>query len=64
MSYDHSNRRILVTGAANGLGLGIARVLAAAGARLVLTDVDEKVRERAAEVGVFRARGCAGARPG
>ena len=49
MSYDHSNRRILVTGAANGLGLGIARILSAAGARLVLTDVDSKVRERAAE---------------
>ena len=49
MSYDHSNRRILVTGAANGLGLGIARILAAAGARLVLADVDSKVRERAAE---------------
>ena len=49
MSYDHSNRRILVTGAANGLGLGIARVLAAAGARLVLTEVDARVRERAAE---------------
>jgi NAD(P)-dependent dehydrogenase (short-subunit alcohol dehydrogenase family) len=49
MSYDHSNRRILVTGAANGLGLGIAKVLAAAGARLVLADVDEKVLERAEE---------------
>jgi NAD(P)-dependent dehydrogenase (short-subunit alcohol dehydrogenase family) len=58
MGYDHSNRRILVTGAANGLGLGIARVLAAAGARLVLTDVDEKVRERAAEAG-FSARAVA-----
>ena len=49
MSYDHSNRRILVTGAANGLGLGIARILAAADARLALADVDSKVRERAAE---------------
>ena len=49
MSFNHSHRRILVTGAANGLGLGIARTLAAAGARLVLADVDEKVRERAAE---------------
>jgi len=49
MSYDHSNRRILVTGAANGLGLGIARILAAAGARLVLADMDSKVRERALE---------------
>jgi NAD(P)-dependent dehydrogenase (short-subunit alcohol dehydrogenase family) len=49
MSYDHKSRRILVTGAANGLGLGIARTLAAAGGRLVLTDVDAKVHERAAE---------------
>ncbi len=52
MSFDHSHRRILVTGAANGLGLGIARVLAAAGARLVLADVDPKVRERAEESGL------------
>jgi NAD(P)-dependent dehydrogenase (short-subunit alcohol dehydrogenase family) len=49
MSYDHKSRRILVTGAANGLGLGIARTLAAAGGRLVLTDVDAKVHGRAAE---------------
>ncbi len=58
MSYDHSNRRILVTGAAHGLGLGIARVLAAAGARLVLADVDSKVCERAGEAG-FSARAVA-----
>jgi sorbitol-6-phosphate 2-dehydrogenase len=32
----------LVTGAASGLGLGIARGLYAAGARVCLTDVDEK----------------------
>jgi len=43
MSYDHTSRRILVTGAANGLGLGIARTLGGAGARLVLADVDAKV---------------------
>lgn len=49
MSFNHSNRRVLVTGAANGLGLGIARVLAAAGAHLVLSDVDPKVLERAKE---------------
>jgi NAD(P)-dependent dehydrogenase (short-subunit alcohol dehydrogenase family) len=49
MNYDHSSRRILVTGAANGLGLGIARTLGGAGARLVLADVDAKVYERAAE---------------
>ena len=49
MSYDHTSRRILVTGAANGLGLGIARTLGGAGARLVLADVDAKVQERATE---------------
>jgi len=49
MSFDHSTRRILVTGAANGLGLGIARTLAAAGARLVLADIDRLVLERSAE---------------
>jgi len=49
MSYNHAHRRILVTGAANGLGLGIAKTLAAGGAQLVLTDVDERVRERAKE---------------
>jgi NAD(P)-dependent dehydrogenase (short-subunit alcohol dehydrogenase family) len=49
MSFDHSNRRILVTGAANGLGLGIARTLASAGAQLVLADVNPRVKERAAE---------------
>jgi len=49
MSFNHSNRRILVTGAANGLGLGIARTLATAGAHLILTDVDVKVEERARE---------------
>lgn len=52
MSFDHSNRRILITGAANGLGLGIARVLAAAGARLALADVDPKVHERVEEAGL------------
>ena len=58
MSYDHSNRRILVTGAAHGLGLGIARALAAAGAHLALVDVDSKVHERAAEP-VFAGRAAA-----
>lgn len=47
MTHQHSGRRIVVTGAAHGLGLGIAKSLAAAGARLILVDVDEEVRERA-----------------
>jgi len=49
MSVDHSGRKILVTGAANGLGLGIAKVLAASGAQLVLADIDRKVLDRALE---------------
>jgi NAD(P)-dependent dehydrogenase (short-subunit alcohol dehydrogenase family) len=53
MSYELSARRIIVTGAANGLGLGIARTLAAAGAQLILVDRDEQVRERASEEAFF-----------
>jgi NAD(P)-dependent dehydrogenase (short-subunit alcohol dehydrogenase family) len=34
------NRLVLVTGAARGMGLGLAREFAARGARLVLWDVD------------------------
>lgn len=45
MILDLSHRKILVTGAAQGLGLGIARRLAACGAALVLTDVSPRVRE-------------------
>jgi NAD(P)-dependent dehydrogenase (short-subunit alcohol dehydrogenase family) len=41
----------LVTGAARGLGLGIARRLAADGAAVVLADVDPEVVAAAAEVG-------------
>jgi NAD(P)-dependent dehydrogenase (short-subunit alcohol dehydrogenase family) len=58
MSFDHSARRILVTGAGNGLGLGIAKTLAEAGAHLVLSDVDLQVLERAAEP-VFGGRAVA-----
>ena len=43
-----------ITGAAGGIGLGLAKGLAAAGARLVLADCNEKVEARAAE---FRAAG-------
>lgn len=49
MKLSNEGRTILVTGAANGLGLGIAKVLSAAGARLVLADVDPLVIERATE---------------
>ena len=43
------NRAILVTGAAQGLGLGITRRLADAGARLVLVDRDPAVKDHLAD---------------
>jgi glucose 1-dehydrogenase len=42
---DLGNRTILITGAAQGLGLGIARRLAGAGARMVLVDCDPVVKD-------------------
>jgi glucose 1-dehydrogenase len=46
---DLSHRTILLTGAAQGLGLGIARRLAGAGARMVLVDCDPVVRHHLAD---------------
>jgi 3-oxoacyl-[acyl-carrier protein] reductase len=46
------DRVAIVTGAANGVGLGIARVLAAEGAHVVVADLDEAAaRAAAAELG-------------
>lgn len=44
---DVRERTAFITGGGNGIGLGIARSLARAGAKLVLTDVDEAGLERA-----------------
>jgi NAD(P)-dependent dehydrogenase (short-subunit alcohol dehydrogenase family) len=49
MDINLKNRAILITGAAQGLGLGIARRLAGAGARLVLVDCDPAVKDRLAD---------------
>jgi NAD(P)-dependent dehydrogenase (short-subunit alcohol dehydrogenase family) len=46
---DLADRRVLVTGAAKGLGLAIARRLGEGGARLLLTDIDPTVIHRAEE---------------
>jgi len=46
---DLSNHTILLTGAAQGLGLGIARRLAGAGARMVLVDCDPVVKDHLAD---------------
>jgi NAD(P)-dependent dehydrogenase (short-subunit alcohol dehydrogenase family) len=42
---------MVVTGAAQGLGLGVARVLAESGCRVVMVDVDPRVVQRAEELG-------------
>jgi len=48
LNLDLKHRTILVTGAAQGLGLGIAQKLAGAGARLVLADCNPKVMDELA----------------
>lgn len=47
--FDIAGRSALVTGAASGLGLAFAEVLAEAGARVTLTDIDQDGVEREAE---------------
>lgn len=47
-THSVSGRTVLITGAANGIGLATARALAARGARLALLDLDPAALERAA----------------
>lgn len=51
MSNRFERKTVIVTGAARGLGLGIARRFAAEGAAVWMTDVDELVLKSAAELG-------------
>ena len=54
--FDVRGSRAVVTGAASGLGLAIAEVLADCGARVTLADIDAERLEDAAAV--LAARGC------
>ena len=53
--FDVTGSRVVVTGAASGLGFAMAEVLAECGARVTLADVDEGRLEASAEG--LRARG-------
>ena len=46
--FDIAGRSALVTGAASGLGLAYAEVMAEAGARVTLADIDAEGAEREA----------------
>lgn len=48
---DLNSKVILVSGAAAGIGLGIARQCCAGGARVILADINKNARERAVELG-------------
>lgn len=45
------SRRVLITGSATGLGLGLARAFQAAGDRVFLTDISAKLPSAAGELG-------------
>ncbi len=47
--FELDNRVVLITGGASGIGAGIATTLAAAGATVVIADIDEDGAERQAE---------------
>jgi NAD(P)-dependent dehydrogenase (short-subunit alcohol dehydrogenase family) len=49
--FDFSGRRVLVTGAAHGLGAAIATAFAGQGAHVLLADCDAAVAETAARLG-------------
>ncbi|MFD9502349.1 SDR family oxidoreductase [Streptomyces sp. NPDC060035] len=54
VEFDFTERTVIVTGAARGVGLAIAERFAVAGAQVVMVDLDEDVvREAAEAIGAF-----------
>ncbi len=49
LTFDFSGQTVIVTGAGRGVGLGIAKLFAEAGASVVAVDMDEKVLAAAAQ---------------
>jgi len=57
--FDLAGRRVLITGAASGIGLACAEAFAAKGARLILSDIDGNALARVAgRLGAIVARPC------
>ncbi|HEY2420751.1 MAG TPA: SDR family NAD(P)-dependent oxidoreductase, partial [Neobacillus sp.] len=46
---DFINKVVIVTGAASGIGLGVAKAYAEKGAKVIIADVDEKLGNQAAK---------------
>lgn len=55
MSGPFADKTVVITGASRGIGFGIAKGFAAAGARLMLIADDDAVVQRAAEIGATGA---------
>jgi NAD(P)-dependent dehydrogenase (short-subunit alcohol dehydrogenase family) len=53
VAFDFSDCRVLVTGGSNGIGLGIARAFAAAGARVAITGTRAAASEYATDLSAF-----------
>ena len=65
LRFDFGGARVLVTGGSNGIGLGIARAFAAAGARVAITGTRAAAGDYEHDLSAFayHARGgCAGRR--